>query len=479
MRVILTCLALLVAPLSFYILLFSHQDYEERAAQLRDTLNLVVRERARGIQIQIDAEWAALEDTTPFGSTQAPTGGSIVYEEGKHLLILDPKGETVYAVLGTGAVANPLSVLLTPQGEIDFSLGRSQAPLSATAHVYGLAITATLPETPYAALHYRKTLSQLAAFLLLLGLFGGGLVTALTRRFARPLRALAHTMGRVASGNLDARYTPDAWGFEINQLGLQCNAMLDKLFRTHKEVQVQRAGREKLAEELRIGHEIQKSLLPPLPPIAGLDLGAGFVPSQEVSGDLYDFFPLPDGRLLIIIGDAAGKGIPACLFSLTLRSTLRATALNVPNLSQLIERVNRLLLLDTVSSSFFITAWIGLFNPQTRELEYASQGHPHALFRKANGTVSELSTSGMALGITDLKAMTATMTLQSGDLILLYTDGLVEAHGYGLTRIKVHLPRVALLPAQQSADLYIDEVRKFAGDRPLHDDVAIVVLKIR
>lgn len=479
LRVLITCMAFLVLPLVLYILIFTRQDYEERVVQLRETLHFVVRERARGIQTQIDAEWASLEQATPSQMAGIPQGGSLLYEEGARLLILDPNGEVLYAVVGQKGVANPLSVLLMPQGEIAFSVGRQEVPLSASTTVYGLTLTASLPEGPYAALHQRKALSELAAFLLFLALFGGGLVVALTRRFARPLRALSHTMSRVMGGAVEARYLPDVWGFEVNHLGLQCNAMLDVLTRTQSEAQTQRVGREKLAEELRIGQEIQKSLLPPLPPIQGLDLGAGFVPAQEVSGDLYDLFPLPDGRLLIVIGDAAGKGISACLFSLTLRSALRSTALHTEDLGPLVEKVNRLLLLDTVSSSFFITAWIALYNPHTRALTYASQGHPHALLRKANGVVSELSTGGMALGIQDLKVETATTTLQSGDLVLLYTDGLVEAHGYGMTRIKVQLPRVALLQAQQSADLYVEEVRKFAGDRPLHDDVAILVLKVR
>lgn len=319
--------------------------------------------------------------------------------------------------------------------------------------------------------HIEDYYFHFATLLFFVGVIGGGAVYLFTRRIGRPLKELCETMERVSAGDAHARYSPDRMGFEINALGNQFNATLDALL-LHTQA----------TEELRIGHEIQAGLLSShIPELAGVDLAASYLPAKEVSGDFYDLFRLDNGKLLIAICDIAGKGISACLFSLGLRSILRSLASVTNDLSEFIRKVNDLYLIDAHASSMFATLWLGIYDPATHRLDYCSQGHPPALLRR-EGKLQELWTGGIALGAQKIDVIpTKHITLMKGDLLLLYTDGVIEAHNqkdqlFGKERLKESL--LGQGTSQQIGDQLIEKVSRFSRGAVQHDDITLVVLQI-
>ncbi|HSX12183.1 MAG TPA: SpoIIE family protein phosphatase, partial [Rhabdochlamydiaceae bacterium] len=245
-----------------------------------------------------------------------------------------------------------------------------------------------------------KLFPHLLIFILLTVIFGGGATFFLIWKMGRPLKQLHTVMRRVGLGELNLHYCKDKWGFEINELGSDFNQMIQSLLESIELAKNEKVAREVIQQELRIGHEIQKSLFPKaLPHLSGVDLAAYFVPAKEISGDFYDLFMTREGKLLIVMADAAGKGISACLYSFLFRNILRSLSEKESNLAKIIPLANHLFKLDAEESGNFITAWIGLYDPATRELEYGCFGHPPALLLHQDGTVTELGLSGSAFGV--------------------------------------------------------------------------------
>ena len=317
---------------------------------------------------------------------------------------------------------------------------------------------------------------------ILIGLVGGGIAFVFTRRIAKPFEALCKTMERVSEGAVHARYSPDEMGFEINALGEQFNLTLDELLKRTEEAERERIDRERLAQELKIGREIQLSMLPKdLPPFPGLDLAPGYLAAQEVSGDFYDLFPIDSHRLLFVVADSAGKGIPACLYSLGFRSALRAFALEGSSISEIVRQANDLLILDTGDSGFFITAWVGILDTKTGKLEYCSQGHPPAILRR-DGHLLELSTDGMALGVVEFSHPNMEeMVLRDGDFLLLYTDGVIEAHApdrhlFSQKRLNDSILHFSKNTASEYVEDLLEEIRQFSHGQPQFDDITLLAI---
>lgn len=356
-----------------------------------------------------------------------------------------------------------------------------QIPIEGTEYSLMLGV----PTHSIATLQLKDYFFRIASLLLLVCLVGGGLLVWLTHRMAKPLRSLSATMQRVAQGGTHTRFTPDKMGFEINVLGGQMNQMLDSLQFHQQEAEKERIARERLAEELRIGHEIQSSMLPiELPDFPSLEIAPGYLAAREVSGDFYDLFILEDGRLLIAIADAADKGISACLFSLSFRSMLRMAAANLKDLSSIVQMANELLLRDTEQSCFFITAWIGIYNPKNHELDYCSQGHPPAYIRRQNREIQELSAGGMALGIQSIQPIIHQIKLNQNDILLIYTDGVIEATDsenrmFGKEKLKEFLSQDISTQAKNLVEQLLMEIHSFTKDAVQSDDLTLLAMRVK
>ena len=356
-----------------------------------------------------------------------------------------------------------------------------QIPIKGTHYTLMLDV----PEESIAHLQIRDYIFRIASLLFFICVLGGGILIWFTHLFSKPLSSLCSVMKRVSDGATHIRFKSDRMGFEINVLGQQLNQMLDAMLSHQQEAERERIARERLAQEFRIGHQIQASMLPAdLPDCPSLDIAPGFLAAREVSGDFYDLFMLKDGRLLIAIADAADKGISACLFSLSFRSMLRTSAAILNDLNSIVNAANDLLLRDTAASSFFITAWIGIYDPKTRELNYCSQGHPPAYVRHPNGEIVELPAKGMALGVEVIHPQIEKTTLGANDLLLLYTDGVIEAMDpyhqlFGKGRLKEFLQRCKKNTPHALVEQLLDEVHLFCSGAAQTDDLTLLAVRVK
>ncbi len=180
---------------------------------------------------------------------------------------------------------------------------------------------------------------------------------------------------------------------------------------------------QRIEHELEIASDIQRKLLPSKPPVLeGFDVAGSYHPCQEVGGDFFDFIELPDRNMGIALGDVAGKGIPAALLMATVRTALRVQAENIYAMSDVMGRVNRAVYEDTRPDEF-VTLFYGVLNAEDRVLTYVNAGHNTAVHIRA-GEVETLEPGGPPIGILpDLLAGEQRIELESGDVVVLFTDG--------------------------------------------------------
>ncbi|HZR43305.1 MAG TPA: PP2C family protein-serine/threonine phosphatase [Ktedonobacteraceae bacterium] len=251
-----------------------------------------------------------------------------------------------------------------------------------------------------------------------------------------------------------------------------------------REEQAQVRERERIEQELRTARTIQESLLPTtLPDPTGWQIAAYYKPAREVGGDFYDFVPFEDGRLGIVVGDVSGKGIPAAMLMSSTRSLLRAAAQMAASPSEVLARVNELLCADTLPS-MFVTCFYAILDPISGRLRYANAGHDLP-YRRSNKDVNELYATGMPLGLLPGMQYEEQEALVTADEdILLYSDGLVEAHNP--VREMFGFPRLKQLMAIFSSDtsgadfinFLLQELKCFTGEGwEQEDDVTLVVLQ--
>src|SRR5829696_8852747 len=239
--------------------------------------------------------------------------------------------------------------------------------------------------------------------------------------------------------------------------------------------------RERIEQELRIARLIQQTLLPKsVPELPGYDVAAYYQPAREVGGDFYDFFKLGDGRLGVVVGDASGKGIPAALVMANTRSVLRTIAQGGSKPGRILAEVNEALWAH-MPPSMFVTCFYGLLDPESGSFRYANAGH-NLPYCHQDGMAIELRATGMPLGL--MPAMSyeqKEITLKPGECVLLYSDGLVEAHNprremFGTPRMErlvgAHPGGAALIDALRA------ELEQFTGEQwEQEDDITLLTLQ--
>jgi len=238
--------------------------------------------------------------------------------------------------------------------------------------------------------------------------------------------------------------------------------------------------RQRLEQELHIARLIQQTLLPKsLPGLPGYEVAAYYQPARQVGGDFYDFLRLPDGQLGLIVGDVSGKGVPAALVMAITRTMLQA-AYRLGSPGEILEQVNNTLYRD-IPPNMYVTCLAALLDSKTGQLQYANAGHDLPYLRHADG-VSKLRATGMPLGLMpDMNYEQKEITLRPGDSVLLYSDGLVEAHDpqremFGFPRMQgfvgAHPGGATLI------DTLLAELERFTGEEwEQEDDITLVTLQ--
>ena len=255
---------------------------------------------------------------------------------------------------------------------------------------------------------------------------------------------------------------------------------------------------ERVDRQLSIGAEIQAQLLPDhCPVIEGVDLAARCRPAFQVGGDYYDFIPTrPDllgrrrerGRWALVMGDVMGKGVPAGLLMTMLRGMLRAEVLSGLPPDRILHDLNQLAQEDLAQSHRFVTLFYSDFDPRTRRLRYANAAHnPPLLWCSERRSISRLDAAGLLIGLQpEADYGLGDVRLESGDVLLYYTDGVTEAPGitgdrFDEERLISALERACRSgsSAQDILDALFERLDRFVGaDRQLEDDASMVVLKV-
>lgn len=244
---------------------------------------------------------------------------------------------------------------------------------------------------------------------------------------------------------------------------------------------------EIMTRELVMAGKIQADILPEEAPVLpGWDIATRLEPARETSGDFYDFIPLTDHKMGIVVADVSDKGMGAALFMALSSSLFRTYATRFPTLPGLtMSAVSERILSDT-RGNMFVTAFFGILEPFTGRLIFANAGHPPGfIISNARGktSIEALRTTGMALGVSEEARWTQKIArMVPGDILLLYTDGITEAQNmagqfFGEDRIlDVVLSRPAGT-ARHIMNLLLDEVHHFVGPARRQDDIALIVVK--
>jgi sigma-B regulation protein RsbU (phosphoserine phosphatase) len=237
-----------------------------------------------------------------------------------------------------------------------------------------------------------------------------------------------------------------------------------------------------LEEELRIARTVQEFFTPRKSLISGAFRIAGAnYPSLEVSGDYYDFFPSMNRLIAFAIADVAGKGVPASLIMAGFRATLRTVAPYMTSARQIVLRANQILL-ETVRPQDFVTAFIGVLDPDTGELSYCNAGHNAPILMSPDGSYRRLESGGTVLGVLADGDWTEGRLRITDDVLVCYTDGATEAQNtaeeeYGEERfIESVRTNLGLKPYRLCTALYAS-VRTFIGTARQTDDTTYLVMR--
>ncbi|HQR33986.1 MAG TPA: PP2C family protein-serine/threonine phosphatase [Blastocatellia bacterium] len=249
-----------------------------------------------------------------------------------------------------------------------------------------------------------------------------------------------------------------------------------------------RDERERLKAEFNVAQRAQQQMLPDAPPqIPGLEIAAICLPSKEVGGDLYDFLPLPDGKLGIVVADVSGKGVPASLYMTLTKGLLESVSETTSDPGEILREVNRHLY-EVCRRKMFVTLFLGVIDPVTKRLMYARAGHNPTVFRRPFGETKLLSAGGIGLGLNrgkifDQTLKVETLQLAANDKLFFYSDGITEAMNpkneeYGEERLMDLAERLDEVGANEARDVVLDDVKQFLASNQPQDDQTLVVVKI-
>jgi sigma-B regulation protein RsbU (phosphoserine phosphatase) len=298
---------------------------------------------------------------------------------------------------------------------------------------------------------------------------------------------IGHEGGRLGALQLTSARFEDPFVAEdlhlLTTIGMQAAMVLENL-----SLQEERIQQAQLRKELAMAREIQQSFLPVnFTPIASgsYELFAVIYPAREVSGDLYDFFPLDDGRLAFFVGDVSGKGMSAALFMVAAHVLTRHLAMGASSPAATLAALNNALVRDN-QAGMFVTMLHGIIDPQNGATWLSSGGHPRPLHCRRDGAVAEVSMqTGRLLGAEngELDLSDTGLKLEPGETLILYTDGVTEARAadgpmFGRDRL---CQLLGGLRTTMSLEAWAERIRLavelYSGSASLQDDLTLLLLR--
>ncbi|MDR1642943.1 MAG: PP2C family protein-serine/threonine phosphatase [Clostridiales bacterium] len=309
------------------------------------------------------------------------------------------------------------------------------------------------------------------------------------RQILRPILKLSNHLQHVVSGDNLHEFEIMRTGNELQTMFENFNSMVGDMRLYIEKLAITSAERERIATELDVAKTIQSGMLPsifpPFPDRKELDIHALMIPAKEVGGDCYDFFLVSENSLAVVIADVSGKGVPAALFMVIVKTLIKNAASAGMSPKEAFESVNNTLC-ESNEAMMFVTAFMGLLDLDSGQFKYVNAGHNSPLIMNAGGSFSYLKSkpSFVLAGFEDMKYTNETTELLPGDVLLMYTDGVTEA----MSESGELYSEERLLSAANShkdcscAELVVAIKREldiFAGQAEQADDITILALRIR
>lgn len=324
------------------------------------------------------------------------------------------------------------------------------------------------------------SLALLGLLALLLVMVAGadfGMVRALGRSITAAVGALRQGAARLEAGELSHRIPVEGHD-DLWDVAAAFNRMAVGLERG-RELEIER---QRIEDELALARRIQARLLPTAPPeVEGLELAGTSESAREVGGDYYDYLPLGDGRVALVIADVSGKGVGAALLMSGFRASLLSQDLAGTDVAEVVGRLNHFLH-RSVEPGKFVTAFLGVLDGRSGRFVYCNAGHNAPLLVGADGAVTRLETGGLILGILeDSPYESGEAVLRPGERLVLFTDGVTEAadvsdEQWGEERLIELLRATPRDPCAGVVARIVEEVRRFEGARGASDDVTLIAV---
>lgn len=315
-----------------------------------------------------------------------------------------------------------------------------------------------------------------------------GAVALIARSITAPLHALSTATEAIAAGNFDAELPPVRSKDEVGKLTTAFIAMNRALKDYIRNLTETTAAKERIQSELKVATDIQSSLLPRIfpafPDRPEFDIFASMDPAKEVGGDFYDFFFINDYSLCFLIADVADKGVPAALYMMVTKTLLKSEGQRLGEPDQILCSVNNILAADN-DSCMFTTAFCAILDTRTGEVRFANAGHNPPLMIDSHGIRYLALKAGFVLGpMADTTYETERLTLQPGDTLFLYTDGVTEAKNrqdeqYGEQRLLDALQKSPHKNLAKMIHHIRAEVTQHSNGAPQSDDITMVALTYR
>lgn len=304
-----------------------------------------------------------------------------------------------------------------------------------------------------------------------------------------PLKSLAKSLYSMGRGDFDVELPEPKRLDEVGNLNHSFNLMKENLTKHVVLLDESNNAKDKFESEIGVAAKIQNSILPSEPPPAllekGIDLYGYLQPAKQVGGDLFDYFLRDETHLCFAVGDVTGKGLPASFFMGMTRAYFRSEGKYNQSSNKMMDKINDNLFSNN-PEAIFVTLFCGIMDLETGIIDFCNAGHNFPYLYRSDGEFSEMQNQhGTPLGLVEgQKYKSGTLELQSGDALILYTDGISEERNsegelFGEVRLKNILSELDIksMSAKKVCKTLIKQVKEFNGDTPQDDDITIFCLK--
>ena len=360
----------------------------------------------------------------------------------------------------------------------------AQLPASFSPNVKLIVL---LPKEKVFLYIYRAKLIESATVLIaFLGLIS--LIFLISRSISRPISTLSQRVEILAAGNLNVKFPVTDSCKELSGLSTNLNQTVKRLKNYFSDLKRVTTQNERINSEINISHDVQQSLLPrrkACDKTNNMDLYGCTLPAKEVGGDFYYFFQIDQHRTALVIGDVSGKGMPAAIMMAVCLSLFKAQSANTPQPDACLRKINHFLMQEDTDQCAFVTLFYAIVDTSSGELSYANAGHNPPLIARNTGCVEFLDQQhGVALAVSENPHYEIYKErLDYGDMLLLYTDGITEAHNmqeeeFGEHRliecVAQHTETTSMQPARRCAQNIVRDVARFIRGCAQFDDMTLL-----